>query len=161
MTNVSSVLTVQRQRSRGNVTVFFGRHHLLDRADFRQCELLRRTSRTRRHIVEITLFLLLPQMISGVRQTDDAQYDSQREDATRTLDGSQQQYLRGSLGNSDVGKRDARKLQHNNDDPQSRSETIATSLLSQNFLLQTERVHADNIKRNDVGTSRRQPTSRR
>ena len=87
--------------------------------------------------------------------------DLQRKDATRPLDGSKQHQLRGSLGNPDVGERDVRRLQHNDDQTQYRDDPIQTALQSEHLLPETNDVHVDNVESDDLSRSRIHPTTRR
>ena len=112
------------------------------------------------HVVETAPQLPLPRMISRVRQSEEPQCDPQRKDTARPVYCSKQRYLSGSIGNSGAGERESGHLQQNGQKPQQCDKPLDTAAQLEYFLLETEGVHVNNVDRDDLGASRRQPAAR-
>jgi hypothetical protein len=61
----------------GYMPIFIGRDHVADRLDLGQRQLLRRTSRARRAIVEAAWRLVTPDVVSCAGQARDAEHGAQ------------------------------------------------------------------------------------
>jgi hypothetical protein len=137
------------QDSSGHMPIFIGRDHVVDRLDLAQRQLLRRTSRTRRAVVEATGRLVTPGVVPGLRQAHHAEHGTQREVRSRSVNGLQQSCFGGAVRQPGLGQGEARDLEQQRHQPQQGHEAVNAMAQRKDFLPQANRVLVGYIQRHD------------
>ena len=125
-------------------------HHFLDRLDLRSSQLLRQGSWTRKHVIELAGFFAFPRMVPRLRQTESAQHDSQGKDGTRSLYRTKEHHLPGAVGQSGMIESKSRHPHQNDKELEDGGESVVALAKLDDFLLQRERIHVDDVDRDNV-----------
>jgi hypothetical protein len=119
-----------------NVTEFWGSDHLLDGSDFLWHQLLRKVLWTRRTIVKTTaLMSLFPPMVSCRRNSKNAKDFSERKDALGMIDCLEESCLLLAVRKTTIRERNARHLQHRDNEAKNGKKLFDAPAKSQDFVL--------------------------